>query len=182
MQIRRILRHLCHPRRALARSFPGSALQAIGQAITASEARHGCELRFVVEGALEGSPLFSGQSARERALDVFSLMRVWDTEANNGMLIYLLLADRKVEIVVDRGIAGKVERRFWEQLCTQIESAFALGEYQRGVLDAITATTQQLALRFPRPPGQANQLADAPVAQGRGAIPQPQSGSQRDFS
>ena len=96
------------------RAFPSQTLIAIEQAIKTSETAHTGEIRFVVEGALDGSLLFKGQSARERAIDVFSQLRLWDTEHNNGVLIYLLLADRDVEIVADRGIHSKMGSNEWE--------------------------------------------------------------------
>ena len=92
-------------------------LAAIEQAIKAGEATHSGQVRFVVEGALDGAPLFRDQPARERALDIFSQLRIWDTAHNNGVLIYLLLADRDVEIVADRGIDAKVGAAGWEKIC-----------------------------------------------------------------
>ena len=108
MDLARIARHLLFGERRVQRAFPRSTLAAIENAIKASEATHAGEIRFAVEGALERAPLFAGQSPRERAIDVFSALRVWDTERNNGVLIYVLLADRDVEIVVDRGTAAKI--------------------------------------------------------------------------
>ena len=97
------------------RIFPPHVLAAIERAIKAGEATHSGQVRFVVEGALDGAPLFRDQSARARALDVFSQLRIWDTAHNNGVLIYLLLADRDVEIVADRGIDAKVGAAGWEK-------------------------------------------------------------------
>src|SRR6185369_17701190 len=108
MGIRRIGRHLVEHRWRLRRIFPPAALARIEQAIKAGEATHSGQVRFVVEGALEGGSLFRNQPARERALDVFSQLRIWDTAHNNGVLIYLLLADRDVEIIADRGIDARV--------------------------------------------------------------------------
>jgi uncharacterized membrane protein len=108
MNIKRIARHLMATHWQVNRAFPRRTLIAIEKSIQASETAHVGEIRFVVEGALDGTPLFKGQSARERAIDVFSQLRIWDTEHNNGVLIYLLLADRDVEIVADRGIHSKV--------------------------------------------------------------------------
>ena len=108
-------------------------LTAIEQAIKAGEATHSGQIRFVVEGALDGAPLFRNQSARERALDIFSHLRIWDTAHNNGVLIYLLLADRDVEIVADRGIDAKVGTAGWEKICTEMETDFRAGNFERGV-------------------------------------------------
>ena len=98
MSIRRIGRHLVEHRWRLRRIFPPQALARIEQAIKAGEATHSGQVRFVVEGALDGAPLFRNQPARERALDVFSQLRIWDTVHNNGVLIYLLLADHDFEV------------------------------------------------------------------------------------
>lgn len=120
MGIKRIGKHLLEHRWRVRRDFPPRVLEAIERAIKAGEATHSGQIRFVVEGALDGVPLFRDQPARERALDVFSHLRIWDTHHNNGVLIYLLLADRDVEIVADRGIdarwalrAGKPSAARW---------------------------------------------------------------------
>ena len=110
MGIKRVGRHLLEYRWRLRRIFTPMVLARIEAAIKASEVAHSGEIRFVVEGALDGAPLFRDQPARERALDIFSQLRIWDTEQNNGVLIYLLLADRDFEIVADRGIDAKVAR------------------------------------------------------------------------
>ena len=109
------------------RAFPGDTLTAIDRAIKASEATHRGEIRFAVEGALDIAPLLRGQTARERAIDVFSQLRIWDTEHNNGVLIYLLLADRDVEIVADRGIDAKVGARGMGEDMPQNGSRFSTG-------------------------------------------------------
>src|SRR5687767_441551 len=103
------------------RAFPAHDLQAIEKAIAKSEKRHGGEIRFAVEAALDVPALLRGQSAHGRALEVFSELRVWDTEANNGVLIYLLLADRDVEIVADRGVNRRVGPQGWEAACREME-------------------------------------------------------------
>lgn len=111
MDIGRLVRHLLLTHWQIDRVFPSETLIAIEQAIKASETAHVGEIRFAVEEALDSAPLFRGQSARARAIEVFSQLRVWDTEDNNGVLIYLLLADRDVAIVADRGIHAKVGAR-----------------------------------------------------------------------
>ena len=105
-------------------------LAAIEQAIKAGEATHSGQVRFVVEGALDGAPLFRDQPARERALDIFSHLRIWDTAHNNGVLIYLLLADRDVEIVADRGIDAKVGAAGWEKICRDDGGRFQGGQFR----------------------------------------------------
>src|SRR5437773_11952359 len=121
MNIRRIGRHLLEHRWRVRRIFPPQVLVAIEQAIRAGEATHSGQVRFVVEGALDGAPLFRDQSARERALDIFSQLRIWDTAHNNGVLIYLLLADRNVELVADRGTDVKVGAAGWAQLSAETD-------------------------------------------------------------
>jgi uncharacterized membrane protein len=163
MGIRRIGKHLVEHHWRVRRIFPPKVLAAIEQAIKAGEATHSGQVRFVIEGALDGAPLFRNQSARERALDIFSHLRIWDTAHNNGVLIYLLLADRQVEIVADRGIDAKVGAAGWKKICAEMESDFKAGNFQGGVVRGIEAVSQQLAAHFPPHPGDRNELPDAPV-------------------
>jgi len=163
MGIKRIGRHLLAHRWRERRVFPPKVLAAIEAAIKAGEATHTGQIRFVVEGALDGGPLFRNQPARERALDIFSHLRIWDTAHNTGVLIYLLLADRDVEIVADRGIDAKVGRAGWEQICTGMEADFRAGDFERGVIKGIEAVSRELATHFPPYVGEPNELPDAPV-------------------
>jgi uncharacterized membrane protein len=163
MNIKRVVKHLLLTEWKVNRAFPRGALIAIEQAIHASETAHDGEIRFAVEGALNGTPLFRGQSARERAIEVFSQLRVWDTEHNNGVLIYLLLADRDVEIVADRGIHAKVGTQEWERICRMMEGAFKQANYEEGVVSGIRAVTQHLIRYFPASDGERNELLDKPV-------------------
>ena len=149
MNFKRIIQHSLATRGQVKRAFPASTLQQIEQAIQHSELTHSGEIRFVVEAALEGLPLFNDQSARERAIDVFSTLRVWDTEHNNGLLIYVLLADRAVEIVADRGIAACVGAPEWDSICHQMEAAFKQSNFEDGVVQGVQAVTQHLAAHFP---------------------------------
>ncbi len=163
MGIKRIGKHLLEYRWRVRRLFPPKVLAAIEQAIKAGETTHSGQVRFVVEGALDGAPLFRDQSARERALDVFSQLRIWDTAHNNGILIYLLLADRQVEIVADRGIDAKVGTAGWEKICTDMEADFRLRKFGSGSVRGIEAVSQQLARFFPAHGQGINELPDAPV-------------------
>lgn len=147
----------------VARAFPDRTMSAIDRAIKASEGTHRGEIRFVVEGALDIGPVVRGQTARERAIDVFSQLRIWDTDGNNGVLIYLLLADRDVEIVADRGIDAKVGAQEWERICRMMESAFRQADYEGGVLCGIREVTRHLAEHFPGSGGGRNGLPDQPV-------------------
>jgi uncharacterized membrane protein len=162
MGIKRIGRHLLQHRWRERRDFPPKTLAAIEAAIKAGEATHSGQVRFVVEGALDGAPLFRNQPARERALDVFSQLRIWDTAHNNGVLIYLLLADRDVEIVADRGIDAHVGTG-WEKICVEMETEFRAGQFEGGVIKGIEAVSRLLAAHFPPQAGGRNELPDAPV-------------------
>jgi uncharacterized membrane protein len=163
MSIKRIGKHLIEHRWRVRKIFPPRVLASIERAIKASEATHSGQIRFVVEGALDGKPLFRNQSARDRALDVFSHLRIWDTAHNNGVLIYLLLADRDVEILADRGIDAKVGTAGWEKICAAMEADFGRGNFEAGVIEGIEAVSRKLAKHFPRHGGGANELPDAPV-------------------
>jgi uncharacterized membrane protein len=163
MGIKRIGKHLLEHHWRVRRMFPPKVLAAIEQAIKAGEATHSGQLRFAVEGALDGKPLFKGQSARERALDIFSQLRIWDTAHNNGVLIYLLLADRKVEIVADRGIDTKVGAAGWQQICAAMQADFKAGNFESGVIKGIQAVSKQLAAHFPKHGAGPNELPDRPV-------------------
>jgi uncharacterized membrane protein len=144
MDIKRIWRHLAMTHGRVNRAFPPAALSAIEQAIKESESAHPGEVRFVVEGALDGAPLFHAQSARERALHLFSVLRIWDTEHNSGVLIYVLLADRAVEIVADRGIHARAGARAWVAICHEMEHAFRTGNFEHGAVLGVQGVARQL--------------------------------------
>lgn len=163
MGIKRIGRHLVEHRWRTRRLFPSRTLAAIEQAIRTGEATHSGQVRFVVEGALDGAPLFRNQSARARALDVFSQLRIWDTAHNNGVLIYLLLADRDVEIVADRGINAKVGHAGWEKICLDMERDFRAGNFENGVIRGIAEVSRHLAKYFPANEAGRNELPDTPL-------------------
>jgi uncharacterized membrane protein len=163
MGIKRIGKHLLDHHWRAKRVFPREALAMIEQAIKAGEATHSGQVRFAVEGALDGKPLFDDQSARDRALDIFSHLRIWDTAHNNGVLIYLLLADRKVEIIADRGIDAKVGAAGWQKICAGMEADFKTGNFSGGVIKGIQAVSQQLGAHFPKHRKGPNELPDAPV-------------------
>ena len=163
MTIKRIGKHLLEHHWRARRVFPKQVLDLIEQAIKTGEATTSGQVRFVVEGALDGKPLFSNQSARDRALDIFSHLRIWDTAHNNGVLIYLLLADRKVEIVADRGIDAKVGAAGWEKICGDMEADFKTGKFESGAIRGIEAVSRQLAQYFPAHGKGPNELPDTPV-------------------
>ena len=163
MNIKRIVKHLLMTHWQVRRVFPRNSLSAIEQAIKASETSHTGEIRFAIEGALDTKPLFQGQTARERAIEIFSQQRLWDTENNNGVLIYLLLADRDVEIVADRQVHVKVGSHEWESICRTMETAFRQADFQRGVIDGIRAVTRHLDRHFPASGANPNELPDKPL-------------------
>ncbi|MBU3672317.1 MAG: hypothetical protein FGM43_07170 [Sinobacteraceae bacterium] len=163
MNIQRWLRNLIATPFVTRRRFPAHALQAIEHAITTVEARHAGEIRFVIETSLDLPDLWAGRSPRERAIDVFSHLRVWDTEHNNGVLIYLLMAERDVEIIADRGISVRVSAAEWEQVCRQMEARFRDGQFKEGALAGIEAVAGLLALHFPSAPGDRNEQPNRPV-------------------
>ena len=163
MGIKRIGKHLLEHHWRVRRVFPPDVLARIELAIKEGETTHAGQVRFVVEGALDGSPLFRDQPARARALDVFSHLRIWDTAHNNGVLIYLLLADRDVEIVADRGIDAKVGSDGWETICRAMEADFRAGRFEPGVIRGVDAVSRQLAAHFPPDGPPRNELPDQPV-------------------
>lgn len=163
MESKRIIRHLFATQWKVKRAFPKKTLKLIEQEIQTSEAAHVGEIRFVVECALSGSPLYGGLSTRERAIDVFSQLRMWDTEHRNGVLIYLLLADRSVEIVADRGVHTKAGTPTWEKVCLDMENEFHQGRFELGAIKGIQAITQLLRRHFPTSSPRKNELANKVV-------------------
>jgi len=159
----RIARHLLASHQQVRRAFPDATRLAIQQAISASEAHHAGEICFAVEPALQLGPVLRSQSARERAIELFSERQLWDTEHRNGVLVYLLMADREVEIVADRGIHQAVGTPAWQAIRTAMEAAFRLGQFEAGVLGGIAAVTALLSRHFPLHGERRNELSDAPV-------------------
>lgn len=159
----RVLRHLFSGAWQVRRAFPSRVMKAIEAAIAAAERQYHGEIRFAVEAGLDIAPLLGGQSARERAIQMFSALRVWDTERNNGVLIYLLLADRDVEIVADRGIDARVGAEGWEAICRQMEVEFRAGHFEQGVIAGIQAVSRHLEKHYPGQHGDTNELPDAPI-------------------
>jgi uncharacterized membrane protein len=159
----RLLRHLFTDHVAARRAFPAATLKAIGAAIGRDELRHDGELRFVIEASMPFRRVLRKQPARGRALELFSQLKVWDTEHNSGVLIYVLLADRHVEIVADRGIHAKVADGTWDGVCAAMQQAFAAGQFEAGAIAGVDAISDLLALHFPRAADKANELPDEPV-------------------
>ena len=163
MNLKRIWRHILMNRLALSNAFPTSTLHAIHAATTRCELRHRGEVRFVVEGELDWGLLLADASPRQRAIDVFGRLRVWDTEENNGVLIYVLLADHDVEIVADRGIHRQVGDAGWQAICDRIRVEFRAGRFEQGAVLGIEAISDLLAQHFPPQGDDQNELSDQPV-------------------
>jgi uncharacterized membrane protein YgcG len=159
----RPLRHLLFPGFWLGRALPRASLDAIEAAVRDTEATHNGQIRVAVEPALGVRALLRGQSARERAIEVFSDLRVWDTEHNNGVLIYLLLADRDVEIVADRGVHARVGEEGWEPVCRAMEQAFREGQFEAGLVSGVRAVGEHLRRHWPSQGPGPNELPDRPV-------------------
>jgi len=167
MQIGRLIRHAAAVHWRTRLLFPSATLDAIEQAIADVERTHAGEIRFAVETALTPLHILNGVVPRARALEVFGLLRVWDTEHNNGVLIYVQLADRSVEIVADRGFRDRVGAAEWEAVCRLMEEHFRAGRFKIGSVAGVEAIGNLLARHFPpslKPPGQSpNQLPDRPI-------------------
>ena len=163
MNLSRLFRHVFTTRAGMRRRFDAAALGQIEAAIQQVESRISGEVRFVVEAALDVDDLIAGTAPRTRALALFSQLGVWDTEANNGVLIYVLLADRDVEIVADRDIARRVSQQEWEGVCREIESHFREGRFAQGSVAGIHSVGRLVEKHFPGQGPDANELPNQPV-------------------
>ncbi|HEX5538552.1 MAG TPA: TPM domain-containing protein [Methylophilaceae bacterium] len=161
--ITRFCRHIFSGPWLVGRYFPRAVLCNIEAAISHSEAGHSGEIRFVVEAALHPYDLLHGKTARQRAIELFARLGIWDTQDNSGVLIYLLLADHDIEIVADRGINDRVSPGRWEAICHAMESDFRQGQFESGVLSGITEISQILQREFPAGAQNENELPDAPI-------------------
>jgi TLP18.3/Psb32/MOLO-1 phosphatase superfamily protein len=163
MQPGRILRHLLCSARRTRWYFNAAVVAEIEAAIGGAEAQHAGEIRFAIETALPWAALWHRLTARERALEVFARLRVWDTQANNGVLIYVLRADRAVEIIADRGINERVSPAEWEAVCREVESHFRAGRYEAGSCAAVAGVARLLAQHFPAARSSGNELPNQPI-------------------
>ena len=159
--MRRFWRHVFAPSAAAA--FPAASLERIATAIRAAENRHGGQICFAVESALSWRALWRRLPTRARAEAVFAQLRVWDTAANNGVLIYLLLAEHRIELVADRGLSVDVEQ--WGEICARMAERLRDGRYEEAAVAAVEATSELLAARYPRGTGEVlgNELPDRPT-------------------
>ncbi len=143
--------------------FSDSALNRIEKAIKASEKTHAGEIRFVVEACLHPIEILRKKTPKSRALELFGRFNIWDTEQNNGVLIYLLLADRDVEIVADRGIHQYVGNEGWDAICHTMEIEFRQGNFEAGVLQGLSEISQLLQKHYPADADDNNELPNAPI-------------------
>jgi uncharacterized membrane protein len=155
-RLRRILRHRWIDETDAARALGSAALERLEQRVAASERRHSGEIRLCVEAGLPLSYLWRDATPRQRALAMFGKLRVWDTEHNNGVLIYLLLAEHAIEIVADRGLSAQVDAAEWQRLVGTMRDAFRAGRYEDGLAQAIDTVDALLVRHFPLAPGQIN--------------------------
>ena len=149
MQIGRLFRHLFATDWVTRRRFTPEVLARIEATIRDVESRHAGEIRFAIETAFDVPELWYGLSPRQRALEVFGQLGVWDTEGNNGVLIYVLLADRDVEIIADRAIAARVSQAEWDAVCRGVEEHYRAGRFGDGSEAGIRGVGELLAKHFP---------------------------------
>ncbi len=163
--ITRLARHRWLDEDDARRAVPPDMLQRLAQRVAASEQRHSGEVRIYVEAGLPTSYLLREAPPRERAVAVFGKLRVWDTEHNNGVLIYLLLAERAIEIVADRALAQRVDNAEWAQIIARMRSAFQQGRLEDGLTQALEEVSALLVAHFPLAAGESNtnELPDDPV-------------------
>lgn len=159
----RFFAHLASNPWQVRRRFPAGAMQRIEQAIVASERTHSGEVRFVVEAGLHPFEILFKKTPRKRAIELFGRLNIWDTEQNNGVLIYLLLADRDVEIVADRGIDRHVGYDSWDAICHDMEHLFRKGEYEVAVLQGIAEISMHLQRHFPLLESKNNEIPNQPL-------------------
>ena len=161
--LNRFIRHLLVTPLQLKRHFPKAVMQRIEAAIAQSEMAHSGEIRFAVELHLSLLDILRKKSGRQRAVEVFSDLRVWDTEHNNGVLIYLLLADHDFEILADRGVHARVGEPGWHRISHEMETMFKAGQFEAGVLHGIAQISLLLNQHYPAGAQNDNELPNAPV-------------------
>jgi uncharacterized membrane protein len=159
----RLFKHLFATSRQTKKYFPASGLQLIEDRIAESEIGHSGQIRVVIETTLSPYAIWHQQSSRERAIEVFSLQKIWDTENNNGVLIYLLMADHAFEIIADRGVHQKVGDEFWKKVCEMMEIRLKNSDFQEGVLTGIHEIDQILRKFYPASVITPNELSDEPI-------------------
>jgi uncharacterized membrane protein len=161
--VARIARHWLASHKPASQLVPPAQSTRIESEVAATEQRHAGEIRVVVEAALPFGLLLRGVHARTRALQLFATLGVWDTDANNGVLIYLLLGDRAVEFIADRGIAARIPEGDWASLCRDVEALCAKGEVAEACCAAVRGVAAQLERHFPRGGNARNELPNQPI-------------------
>ena len=161
----RLLKHRWHDEADARRALGAGAAERLRKRVADSELGHSGEIRICVEASLPLSYLWRGATARERALAIFGKLGVWDTEANNGVLIYLLIADRNIEIIADRGLNRRIGAAHWQAITAGMSEAFRAGRFEDGLNAAVDAVSQALCEHFPLAAGERNpnELPDAVV-------------------
>lgn len=149
-RIRRCYEHVLLDRDDVYRLLGEDFLVTMGSRITASEMQHSGEICMCIESSLPVRAVWAGVSSRQRAEEVFAQRRVWDTEQNNGVLIYFLLADHAIEIISDRGVMGKVSITAWQHIAHGLEQAFRLDAYEVGLTRALEEVTAILVEHYPQ--------------------------------
>ncbi|MES3023961.1 MAG: TPM domain-containing protein [Pseudomonadota bacterium] len=162
-RLKRVLRHWRTTAAEGRRMFPAEALATIGAAINAGEQRHRSELRFIVEASMPSDALWADMSNRQRAVALFAEYGVWDTEENCGVLIYVNLAEHKVDIVADRNVSRKIDPSQWQAVCNTMTEGFRKGQFQAATLAAIERVNALLERHFPANGARANELPDHPI-------------------
>ena len=155
-KLTRILKHRWLDETDSARALGAAALQRLQARVAASEKGHSGEIRLCIEAGLPLSYLWRNASARQRAVTMFGKLRVWDTEHNNGVLIYLLLAEQQIEIVADRGLSNRVPQAHWDTVLSDMRQAFRRRQFEEGLGQAIAAVDVLLARHFPLAAGEFN--------------------------
>ena len=160
----RIWRHRWIDEAEVRRALPDEAMQRLTGRVAASERRHSGEIRVCIEAGLPLSYLWRNATARERAVAMFGKLRVWDTARNNGVLIYLLLADHQIEVVADRGLNTQVSSAQWQALVARMADDFRGGRFEEGLNAAVDAVDALLRQQFPRAQGETDvdELPNAP--------------------
>ncbi|MBC5763415.1 TPM domain-containing protein [Ramlibacter albus] len=163
--LKRLFKHRWLDETDTRRAIPPDMVKRLAQRVAASEKRHSGEVRICVEAGLPTSYILRGATARDRAVTMFGKLRVWDTEHNNGVLIYLLLAERAIEVVADRGLNRKVTPQEWREIVARMGGAFRDGRFEDGLTEALAEVSALLVQHFPLAPGEAdtNELPDEPV-------------------
>lgn len=159
----RIGAHLLTTRFAGRRAFPAATLQAIQDTIASGETQHRAEIRVIIETALSTAAVLRGVPTRARARELFAHYQVWDTEENCGILLYVNLADHKVEIIADRTVARLLTAQEWQAVCATMTRGFAQGEFHDSAVAALRQLNMLLQERFPAHGTHSNQLPDRPL-------------------